>query len=95
MKVFAVHDSKAEAFLQPFFSQTVATALRSFAQAAQDEQHQFHTHAGDYSLFQIAEYDEQTGRIKPLDSNVLLGNALEYLNAQPASNGALRQMEIV
>lgn len=76
MKIFAVYDSKAEAYLQPFFARTDGVALRMFGQAAQDEQHDFSKHAADYTLFCLGEFDEYTGKIAPLDALYNLGNAL-------------------
>jgi len=79
MKIFTIYDSKAEAYLQPFFSPNKATATRQFQQAAQDETTEFHRHAGDYTLFQIGEWDEQAGAIKPDEAKMNLGLALDYL----------------
>lgn len=82
LKVFAVFDSAAEAYLQPFFVQTVGQALRSFSDAVQSEGHAFNKHAADYTLFQIGEYDESVGRLEPLAVLQPLGNAIEYLKKE-------------
>lgn len=80
MSVYSVYDTKAEAFLQPFFAPTHGSALRSFADAAQDEKHQFHKHAADYNLFHIGYFDEEKGILSPLETGVVnMGNAIEYL----------------
>lgn len=65
-RVFAVYDSKAEAYLQPFFCPTVGMALRSWEQAAQNPQTDFHQYAGDYTLFEIGTYNDQTGEMQPM-----------------------------
>lgn len=79
MKVFAVYDCKAEAYLQPFFSRNAGTAVRDFASAANAEEHQFHRFAGDYTLFEIGEFDEQSGRLSASDVNINLGTALQFI----------------
>lgn len=94
MKIFAIYDSKAEAYLTPFFSPTKATALRSFAQAANQSESDFHRFASDYHLFELGTWDERKGQITPHKAITSLGCALEYIDKEPASNGALRQMEI-
>lgn len=63
MKVFAIYDSKACAYLLPFFSPNRAVAMRSFTRAVSDEQSDFHRFAGDYTLFELGEYDEDQGII--------------------------------
>lgn len=81
MKIFTIYDSKAEAYLQPFFSPTKATATRDFQQAAQDEKSAFHTHAADYTLMQIGAWNEQTGTLSVDETKSNLGTALDYMTA--------------
>ena len=83
LHMFTVYDSKAEAFLQPFFSQSRGTAIRSFSEAANDEKHQFHRHAGDFTLFELGEFDQLTADVKQLQAPVKLGTALEYIEVVP------------
>lgn len=77
MKLFAIYDSKAETFNAPWHSATIATALRAFTQAAMDEGHEFHKHGGDYSLFCIGEFDDETGLLTPSVPLTNLGTALQ------------------
>lgn len=91
-KVFAVFDSKAEGYLQPFFSFTAGQATRMFSDAVQDSGHQFHKHAADYTLFQIGEYEDATGTLVETP-RVSLGSALEYL-AKAENVRMLRQTEV-
>ncbi len=78
-KIFCVFDSKAEAFLQPFFSVNRAVALRSFTQACQDSQSDFHRFAGDYTLFEIGEWSAVGGELVQYEAKVNLGLASQYL----------------
>lgn len=82
LKIFSVFDSKACAFLQPFFSLNVATALREFASAAQDSGHAFHRHSGDYELFLLGEWDQYEGVIKMHDQKQSLGLASMFLEVR-------------
>jgi len=61
-KVFSVFDTKAQAFLQPFFANTEGIAVRQFTAAAQDAGHDFHRFSEDYALFSLGEFDEEKGR---------------------------------
>lgn len=80
LNIFSVYDSKAEAFIQPFFSQTIGTALRDFGRAANDAQHQFHQHAGDYTLFHLGSFDPNKADFTLLKAHANLGTALTFIN---------------
>ena len=76
-KIFTVHDVAADAFATPFVQKTTGLAIRSFAQACQDENTQLHQHPSDYTLFQIGEFDEDTGEITPC-TPFSVAKALDY-----------------
>lgn len=77
--VFSVYDSKAQAFLTPFFERNSLTAARAFAKAANTEGHNFKEHGSDYTLFHIGTWDEETGIIEASNAKTSLGTALEHL----------------
>lgn len=79
LKIFTVYDSKAEAYLQPFYMQSTGQALRSFEDTVNDTNTQFHKHAADFTLFEIGNFDDSTGTFKISESKTNLGSALEYL----------------
>jgi len=83
-KVFSVYDSKAEAFLQPFFSPNAGVALRSFERAANDESTDFCRYASDYSLFEIGEWESTEGVWKAHESKINLGLAVQFQAGQSA-----------
>ncbi len=76
--IYSVYDSKAEAFLPPFFTQTRAVALRSFSAAAQTAGHDFQKWAGDYALYELGTFEQTTGVIKVHDTHINLGLASQY-----------------
>ncbi len=75
-QLFTIHDSKADAFLQPFFFEKSAQALRAITDLANDPEHMFCKHASDYTLFHIAQFDNQTAEIIPQDKYAI-ANLLE------------------
>lgn len=77
MKIFSIKDSKAEAYLLPIFAPTVGVAIRIFQNAASKEGSDFHKYAADYTLFEIGEWNEETGRVKPLEANKNIINGLD------------------
>jgi len=87
LEVFSIFDSKAEAFIQPWYSQTIGTALRSFEQAVNKEGHDFHKFSGDYCLFHLGAFDQTKGVFNQLTSPVNLGLALNFKKDIPDAAG--------
>lgn len=78
-RIFAIYDSKARSFLQPFYAPEIAVAQRHFRTAANDAATQICQYPEDFTLFYIGEYDDQSGVITPLDKmeNLGLANAFK------------------
>lgn len=76
--IYSVYDSKAEAFLPPFFAKTDGLAVRMFSAAANDQEHNFWRYAEDYTLFQIGTWDQTTGTLYASEANRTLGQALLF-----------------
>lgn len=77
--MFSVYDVKAQAYLQPFFASQKGEAIRSFTDAVNKSDHQFHRHAEDYSLFHVGQFDDNSGLVSPLTAPVPVISALECL----------------
>ena len=60
-KVFAIHDSKAGAFLPPFILPRVEIAIRTFQDCIAATDHQFSKHPEDYNLFTLGEWSDDSG----------------------------------
>lgn len=75
--VFSVFDSKAQAFLKPIFAPTRGVCVRMFIAAVNDAEHEFHKFSSDYTLFELAEFDEATGKFvsKATPESLLLAAA--------------------
>ena len=78
--VFSVFDTKADAFLPPFFMATKGMALRAFMDAVADEKHQFRLHAADYSLFHLGFFDEKKGQFQNLAAPDVMALAIDLLS---------------
>lgn len=63
-RIYAIYDSKAMAYLQPFFASGDEVAVRSFERAALNPEHTMHTHPGDFTLFRIGDWSEYDGHIE-------------------------------
>lgn len=78
MQTFAVYDSKMNAYLQPFFATAPGVAIRHFTAAAMDPTHNFHQFAGDFTLFQLGEWDSSTAQFKN-ETPISLCNGLQAI----------------
>jgi len=63
--LFSVYDEKADAFTQCFQMKTKGLAIRAIQDLLDDENHQFSKHCTEFVLYQLAEYDLNTGEVLP------------------------------
>jgi hypothetical protein len=77
--ICAVRDSKAEAFMQPFFAPTTAFAVRSFSDTVNKSGNPISDHPEDHDLYEVAAFDDSTGVVTSLDSPRHLVHAVSLL----------------
>lgn len=77
--IFSVHDQAAGVFMQPFHAVASGIAVRGFADAINDPQHDFSKHPGDYTLFELGTFDQETGQYTIHEAAKNLGNGLTFL----------------
>lgn len=63
----AVRDSALDAFMRPFFVPTTGVAIRSFQDACKQEP-AFKDHPTDFTLYELGEFDEETGKCSNLEA---------------------------
>lgn len=87
LNIFSVFDSKAGAFVQPFFSQSVGTAVRDFESACNEEGSNFARYGGDYTLFHLGTFDQNIGKFEILETPANLGLAITFYHAPVIAGG--------
>lgn len=87
MQIYSMYDSKACAFIQPFFSRTEGVAVRQLSQAINDGKHDFCIHAEDYTLFHLGSWDEVSGLV---ESNKTPVSVTTCLALKSLTNGAAK-----
>lgn len=75
--ICAVRDSAMDAFQRPIAVPTVGMAVRSFADACVQEP-SMKAHLGDYALFELGTFDEQTGKFDNLTAPRQLARGIDY-----------------
>jgi hypothetical protein len=74
LQIFSIYDSKAEAYLNPFYMKTKGEAVRAVLSVMDDPQHNFTKYPQDFTLFHIGEFDDQKGTIENMKAHENLGN---------------------
>lgn len=76
-KIFTIYDQKAKAYLQPFYSNNNATAVRIISDLTNDPDHTFSKHPEDYTLQEIGSFDEETAEIIALDKPLTIATLIQ------------------
>lgn len=78
LKVFAVYDSKLAAHFTPFFQPHPEMAKRAFSATANDPESQIHDHPHDFTLFELAEWNDESGEFNTYKKPINHGLAAAY-----------------
>lgn len=82
MKMYSIYDSKVKAYMQPFFMRTKGEVIRSLMNELQQADSNLAKHPGDYTLFEIADWDEQAGKLEPYKTHESIGIIQEFIKTE-------------
>lgn len=76
--MIAIYDLKVEAFLNPITMQTEAEAVRWFILMTENEERggMVSVHKEDYQLYQIGEWSDHDGQLKPVMKLLISGKSI-------------------
>ena len=80
-QIYAVYDSKAEAFMMPFFMEKDAQAARGFQDAVNNPETPFGKHPADYTLFRLGDWSSANGELLGQVKEAI-ANGVELLKAE-------------
>lgn len=80
LKMYAVYDTKTEMYSSPFLRLKRGQAIRDWTDEITKESHPVAKHPADFTLFEIGEYDDNSGFVQAYDAKVPLGSALELMS---------------
>lgn len=86
--LYAIYDSKVKTWGPPQMIMNKGAATRSWTEAANDPQLTISKYPSDFTMFEIAEYDLQTGSISVYQTPVSLGVATQFLK-EPSESPTL------
>jgi len=72
----AIHDGKSESFGRPLFFRSYGEAERAFGDVVNDGKSDYARHPEDFTLFEVAAFDDSTGVVVPLAAPRVLATAL-------------------
>lgn len=75
--IYCVRDLAANSFLAPFMAVSDEVALRQFAFAFKDDRSIMAANPGDFELFRIADFNQESGRIDPVDK-IMIARGTDY-----------------
>lgn len=70
-KLYSVRDEKACFFASPFPASTNGEAIRSFSDATQDPNTLISKYPADFTLYYVADFNEETGEVNPVIPSVI------------------------
>lgn len=76
--MFAIYDSKAKAYMQPFFAASEGLAARMVAEACRDRSSAVFRYGEDMTLFKIGTFDDSNGVVEAVQRQVNLGVLSNY-----------------
>lgn len=82
VKMFAIFDAAAKAFGPPMVFYTNGLALREFESIARNEQSQLNKSPGDFTIWEIGEYDTDNAVIQSGVAPKALAQATEYVQTK-------------
>ncbi len=84
--MFVIYDSKANAFMTPWFLTTEQLAIRAFGDLANDPESNVFRHPDDYTLFTIGTFNDATAKINWNEPQTL-GNAIQFKDQRQKQTG--------
>lgn len=76
MKLYTIHDAKAEFYNQPFFARSNGEALRTFQRLVNDtdQNNMISASPSDFTLCAIGVFNDQTGELVGVSAPVTITN---------------------
>ena len=84
LQIFSIRDQGGEFYNPPFFARNKTEAVRSFTRIKMDPQSNIHTFPQHYDLYEIGNFDDNTGKVETHDTpqHVISAiNLAEQINA--------------
>ena len=72
LKIYAVKDVQADAFMQPIIRPNEEVSVRDFTHAVTAADSPMSANADDYILYEIGDWDDESGYVIPCDPRIVI-----------------------
>ena len=79
LKIYSLFDSKLGAYMAPMYFHSRGQAIRSIVDEAGRVDSPLHNHPGDFTLFELGDWNDSNSRFIPLDTPHSCGVISELL----------------
>lgn len=78
LEIYAIMDTKAGAFMNPFYPRSLGEAVRSFSNEANNPESPLGKYPEDFNLFHLGKFNQVTGEISLEPSPKSIGTAANF-----------------
>lgn len=78
IKIFSIFDKATGVYSQPHFMLHKGQMIRAFSDEVNNPESQFFKHPGDFTLYLLGEYDDNSGALSPLAQPEFVCSAVEF-----------------
>lgn len=82
-KFYAIKDTKADFYHHPNLLRNKGEVMRAVGNAINSDKGELAANPEDYSLFEVGEFDEQTGMIKGYENKIHVCDLTDLKQEQP------------
>lgn len=79
LQLYAIRDTKVEAYSQPYFFRSQGEAIRSFTDTVNDRSTLFNRHPNDYAFFHLGTFDDQSASFDLFPAPLHVGLAVDFI----------------
>jgi len=84
LKMYTLYDSKTESYIPPFYAKAKGDAIRQISAVVNnpDSKQEFGKYPEDFTLFEIATFDDATGMVIPNSVHENLGCLINFKSSE-------------
>lgn len=87
--VFSIRDTAVGVWLPPIYARSKGEMLRNFADGVADAQSKLAKHPGDFALFELGTFDDQSCTFNMLSAPIRLCMALDFMKPEVGGSGGM------
>lgn len=86
IRMYSIYDKKVNVYQPPLFCHNAGDALRTCHMHFSNPETKVNKYPEDFDVYDIGEYDDQTGQLKPHTNPQFLSTAVDILGIKELNN---------